>query len=168
MSTHNIPFSIYKRKSPKIILNLQLWNFFSKGLKNEFETAVINESSVFEPLKFYCTFDIRHSKSIQEETQKKRLRTVNVFNNSGISLTGFPQLRPLKQLDTVSGRDLFVSTSLLNAVQLTKGITNLNNSGARAYCACSRCGWGLFGHSFSRISFSFFFLPLSGKRPDVD
>ena len=29
--------------------------FFLKGLKNEFETAVVNEPSVFEPLKFYCT-----------------------------------------------------------------------------------------------------------------
>ena len=29
--------------------------FFSKGLKNEFETAVVNEPSVFEPLKFYCS-----------------------------------------------------------------------------------------------------------------
>ena len=28
--------------------------FFSKGLKNELETAVVNEPSVFEPLKFYC------------------------------------------------------------------------------------------------------------------
>ena len=28
--------------------------FYSKGLKNEFETAMINEPSVFEPLKFYC------------------------------------------------------------------------------------------------------------------
>ena len=28
--------------------------FFSKGLKNEFETAVVNELSVFEPQKFYC------------------------------------------------------------------------------------------------------------------
>ena len=28
--------------------------FFSKGLKNEFETAMANEPSVFEPLKFYC------------------------------------------------------------------------------------------------------------------
>ena len=27
--------------------------FFSKGLKNEFETAVVKEPSVFEPLKFY-------------------------------------------------------------------------------------------------------------------
>ena len=29
--------------------------FCSKGLKNEFETAMANESSVFEPLKFYCS-----------------------------------------------------------------------------------------------------------------
>ena len=29
--------------------------FFSKGLKNRFETAVVNEPSVFEPVKFYCT-----------------------------------------------------------------------------------------------------------------
>ena len=30
--------------------------FFPKGLKKEFETAVVNEPSVFEPLKFYCTY----------------------------------------------------------------------------------------------------------------
>ena len=29
--------------------------FCCKGRKNEFETAVVNESSVFEPLKYYCT-----------------------------------------------------------------------------------------------------------------
>ena len=28
---------------------------------------------------------------------------------------------------------------------------------ARAYCACSRCGWGLFGRFFSRLSFLFSF-----------
>ena len=33
--------------------------FFSKGLKNEFETAVVNEPSVFEPLKFYCILKIK-------------------------------------------------------------------------------------------------------------
>ena len=32
-------FNIKKRKSPEIILNLQLWDFFKK-LKNEFEIAV--------------------------------------------------------------------------------------------------------------------------------
>ena len=30
--------------------------FFSWGLKNEFETAMVNEPSVFESLMFYCSF----------------------------------------------------------------------------------------------------------------
>ena len=29
--------------------------------------------------------------------------------------------------------------------------TNLENGRARAYCACSRCGSGMFGHFFSRL-----------------
>ena len=31
--------------------------------------------------------------------------------------------------------------------------TNLDNSRARAYCACGGCGWGLFGHNFSHLLF---------------
>ena len=30
--------------------------------------------------------------------------------------------------------------------------TYLDCRRARAYCACSRCGWGLFGHFFSHLS----------------
>ena len=55
MSTHNIPiFNISK----KVTLNYPksaAMGFFSKGLKKEFETAMVNEPSMFEPLKFYCT-----------------------------------------------------------------------------------------------------------------
>ena len=46
-------FSIKK----KVTLNYPksaAMGFYSKGLKNEFETAVVNQPSVFEPLKFYC------------------------------------------------------------------------------------------------------------------
>ena len=32
--------------------------FFSKELKDEFETAAVNELSLFEPLKFYCIGDV--------------------------------------------------------------------------------------------------------------
>ena len=32
------------------------YEIISKGLTNEFETAVVNEPSVFEPLKFYCIY----------------------------------------------------------------------------------------------------------------
>ena len=34
--------------------------------------------------------------------------------------------------------------------------TYMDNSRARAYCAYSGCGWGLFGHFYSRLSFLFF------------
>ena len=44
---------------------------------------------------------------------------------------------------------------------------NLDYSRARACCACSGCGWGMFGHFFSRVSFLFSF-SLSGRRPDID
>ena len=41
--------------------------------------------------------------------------------------------------------------------------TNLDYSRARACCACSRCGWGLFGHFVSHLSFlSYFSLGWSG------
>ena len=42
---------------------------------------------------------------------------------------------------------------------------NLDNSRARAYCACSGCGWGLFGHFFSRLSFLFSFSLSLGDGP---
>ena len=32
--------------------------FCFMGLKNEFETAVVNESPVFDPLKFYCSDEV--------------------------------------------------------------------------------------------------------------
>ena len=31
--------------------------------------------------------------------------------------------------------------------------SNLADSRARAYCACSRCRWGLFGHFYSHLCF---------------
>ena len=33
--------------------------------------------------------------------------------------------------------------------------TNFDDSRARAYCAYSMCGWGIFGHFYSRLSFLF-------------
>ena len=50
MSTHNILFLILKKK---ITLNLQPGDFF-QGTPERVQTAVVNMSSVFEPMKFYC------------------------------------------------------------------------------------------------------------------
>ena len=52
-STQYTIFNIQK-KQPKLA-QICSYVFSSKGLKNEFETAVVNEPSVFEPLKVYCT-----------------------------------------------------------------------------------------------------------------
>ena len=46
--------------------------------------------------------------------------------------------------------------------------TNLDKSGARAYCACSRCGRGVVWTFFLSSITSLFSLPLSGRRPDID
>ena len=41
-------------------------------------------------------------------------------------------------------------------------------SRARAYCACGRCGWVWVWTFFLSSIISLFFLPLSGRRPDMD
>ena len=46
--------------------------------------------------------------------------------------------------------------------------TNLDDGRARAHCACSRCGRGLFGHFFLSSIISVFFLPFSGRRPVIN
>ena len=43
--------------------------------------------------------------------------------------------------------------------------TNLDYTKARAYCGCSWCGWGLFGHFFSHLSLLFSFSPSVGDGP---
>ena len=43
--------------------------------------------------------------------------------------------------------------------------TNLDYSRARAYCTCSRCGWGMFGHFLSHLSLLFFFSLSLGDDP---
>ena len=43
--------------------------------------------------------------------------------------------------------------------------TNLDKSRARAYCTCSRCGWRLFGHFFSGLSFLFSVFLYLGDDP---
>ena len=50
--------------------------FFSKGLKNEFETAVVNEPSVFEPLKFYGTCN---SKQNRVQHEKRYVGCIHVL-----------------------------------------------------------------------------------------
>ena len=49
-------YTIFQYKKENLLKLAQICSYgiCSKGLKNEFEIAVVNEPSVFEPLKFYC------------------------------------------------------------------------------------------------------------------
>ena len=51
-------YNIFEYEKEKQLELSQICNYgiFFKGLKNEFETAVVNEASVFELLKFYCIY----------------------------------------------------------------------------------------------------------------
>ena len=56
---------------------------------------------------------------------------------------------------------------VLGKLSVPRRPTNLDNSRARASCACSRCGWGFFFWTFfSSLSFLFPF-SLFGRRPDI-
>ena len=56
---------------------------------------------------------------------------------------------------------------VLGKLSVPRRPTNLDNSRAKAYCACSRCGWVLFGHFKVRLSFLLSF-PLFRRRADID
>ena len=48
--------SVYKKKVTLNYLKSAVMGFCTKVLKNAFEIALVNEPSVFELMKFYCTF----------------------------------------------------------------------------------------------------------------
>ena len=70
MNTRNMPYQYKKltRNYPKFN-KVCRYEIFCLGLKNEFEIAMVNEPSVFEPLKFYsiALWD-RRSRARQAET----------------------------------------------------------------------------------------------------
>ena len=81
MSTYNIPFTIYKKENHTKFSQICSQGIFSKGLKNEFETAVVNEPSVLEPLKFYY-----RSKSLH--CACKALQIKHLQNSKATGLNG--------------------------------------------------------------------------------
>ena len=59
MGIHNINFQdkIIDLKLSQLKYYISSYGISFLGLKNEFEIAVVNEPSVFKPLKFYCRIE---------------------------------------------------------------------------------------------------------------
>ena len=91
------------------------------------------------------------------------LKSDDIIENSRIELRGIVLLASSNQIRGLSG-----VAKVLGKLSVPGCPTSLDDSRARAYCTCNRCGWGLFGHFFLPSIFSLFFLPLFGRRPDID
>ena len=78
MSAHNIPSAVLTKKIKLYYPKSAAMGLFSYGLKNnEFETAVVNEPSVFEPLKFYCICNeglVQPTRSVEMPTYRLKLK----------------------------------------------------------------------------------------------
>ena len=82
--------SQYKKENHLKLSHICNYRICSKGPKNEFETAVVNEPSLFEPLIFYCIFkhnnriffDFRHiyTSTISKEGPRNLEDSVNIFD----------------------------------------------------------------------------------------
>ena len=58
--------------------------------------------------------------------------------------------------------------TVLSKLPVSGRPANFGYSRAMAYCACSRCGWDVAWTVSLSSVISLFFLPLSGKRPDIE
>ena len=64
-------FDIKKKETHPKLFQICSFGIFSKELKNEFETAMANKPSVFEPLKFDCIFVTFREKDYMHQMIRK-------------------------------------------------------------------------------------------------
>ena len=79
MSTQNLPFLNTKKEDHPKLFQICIHGIFSKGLK-EFETAVVNEPSVFESLKFYCIYKLASHFHMSEDSYMYITAHTEVFD----------------------------------------------------------------------------------------
>ena len=93
------------------------------------------------------------------EVLVNRLGGLSLPRKSVVRLTD----RPNMTLDVYRGRKTTIQS--INLFWFFGDFASSEDSRARAYCACSMCGWGLFGHFFSRLLFLFSFSLSLGDGP---
>ena len=114
---------------------------------------------------------------------KEATRAIKILQS--LAYTNFSYYHFAKRLTT--GNNLQRSQLLISLISRVRGLLRTRGGGrvvrwswisfqcrdvlhfgfsrARACCACSRCGWGLFGHFYSPLSFLFSFSLSLGDGP---
>ena len=103
-------------------------------------------------LKRLCQFHLNFIYSVLAKEERNyivrlghiQIAAMPIYSNS-LNKSFFPK------------RGWSVGAKVLGKIAVPGRPTNLEYSRARAYCACSRCGWGLFGNFFSPLSLLFSF-----------
>ena len=125
----------------------------------------------FHKLCFFCTFQAGQDKTCKSLTGWTK-HIVNHFWYAAQAASSYDQfivsLIRLFRIITIfvknkGGRS--GGAKVLGKLPVPGCPTNLDYSRARAYCACNRCGWGLFGHFFSHLSLLFSFSLSLGDGP---
>ena len=84
MSTHNIPFLNIKKKITLNYPRSAALEYFLKGLKKEFEPAMVNEPSVLEPLKVYCSCELDSTLTLLHSERPKLYGVLSVLSAVGL------------------------------------------------------------------------------------
>ena len=113
--------------------------------------------SVFEPLQFNWILITIINKIAQNQVNfpvlaNKRFLPIQTSVRSSLYTSGLEVIKLFFMLNSVE-QGWSGGAMVLDKLPVPGRPTNLDHSRARAYCACSRCGWGMFGHFFSRLSF---------------
>ena len=105
--TQNTIFNMNKKNTLNYPKSAAM-GFFPRDFKNEFETAMVNEPSVFEPLKFYCILDTTYQKPAcplsfhwlftQKAPKQAKDKISNTWVIQGKLYSGFQVLRAKSEL----------------------------------------------------------------------
>ena len=160
LQTAHIELSLFLRhvcqRAKQVSQHVNCVNFFHT---RSLSSGPLSSSTHLQQLFTYFMMPTE-SKHIKCKCKRKQLSSTNLRLPPSSDSTSMFQ-------KSVHFRGWSGGAKVLGKLPVPGRPTNLDYSRARAYCACSRCGWGCLDIFLSSIT-SLFFLPLSGRRPDID
>ena len=120
----------------------------------------VSEEEILEEMREQGVIHVQRIKIRRDDALKDTNTFVFTFNRSALpkqlKLPFFVSpLIPIFQIHCDVGGGRVVRWCWVNFQ--CRGVLQFGYSRARAYCARSRCGWGLFGHFYSHLFFLFSF-----------
>ena len=133
------------------------------NIETEFSFLEDMAQSKYKP-EYWNRLCSSKSRSTARQEESKETIQALVENCKNDELVAFTDGSCLGNLGPCRYGDWSGGAKVLGKLSVPGRPTYLDDSRARAYCACSWCGWGLFGHFSVDYHFSF----LSPSLGDID